>query len=193
MVTIKILTGSVRPTRFNMQVAEWLFAVAQKRKDAKTELLDLAKINLPFLDEPKSPMYREYTKPYTKKWSKIIDGGDGFVWITPEYNHSFSPVLKNAIDFLHHEWNWKPVALVSYGGGAGGSRAAEHLRGVAGELKMYDLREQVLLPNYWNHLDKQGKYQFTKEHTEEANELLNSLVFWSEQMKSARNDLKKLK
>lgn len=177
--------------RFNIQVAEWLYGIARKRKDAKVELLDLAKINLPFLDEPKSPMYRAYTKSHTKKWSKIIDEGDGFVWVTPEYNHSFSPVLKNAIDFLHHEWNWKPVALVSYGGGAGGSRAAEHLRGVAGELKMYDLREQILLSNYWNHLDKQGRYQFTKEQAEEADELLNSLVFWSEKMKSARRDLQK--
>lgn len=190
MVNIKIITGSVRPTRFNLQVAEWLFRIARKRNDAKVELLDLAKINLPFLDEPKSPMYGEYTKPYTKKWSKKIDASDGFVWVTPEYNHSVSPVLKNAIDFLHHEWNWKPVALVSYGGGAGGSRAAEHLRAVAGELKMYDLREQVLLPNYWDHLDEQGKYRFTKEQAEEAGELLNSLVFWAEQMKAARREMK---
>lgn len=191
MVHIKIITGSVRPTRFNLQVAEWLYGIARKRKDAKVELLDLAKINLPFLDEPKSPMYGEYTKPHTKKWSKQIAEGDGFVWVTPEYNHSVSPVLKNAIDFLHHEWNWKPVALVSYGGIAGGSRAAEHLRAVAGELKMYDLREQVLLPNYWNNLDKQGKYQFTKEQAEEAGELLDSLVFWSEKMKPARRELQK--
>lgn len=191
MVNIKIITGSVRPTRFNLQVAEWLFGIARKRKDAKVELLDLAKIKLPFLDEPQSPMHRAYTKPYTKQWSKVIDASDGFVWVTPEYNHSVSPVLKNAIDFLYHEWNWKPVALASYGGGAGGSRAAEHLRAVAGELKMYDLREQILLPNYWNHLDKNGKYQFTKEQAEEANELFDSLVFWSAQMESARATLQK--
>ena len=190
MVTIKILTGSVRPGRFNDQVANWLYAVAQKREDMKVELLDLSKINLPFLDEPSPPKMHKYTKEHTKEWSKTVDKGDGFIFITPEYNHSYSAVLKNAIDYLFYEWNYKPVTLVSYGSLAGGARAIEHLRGVAAELKMYDLQETILLPNYWTNLDEKGQYKFTEDLDTRANEVLTELIFWSEKMKTARAELK---
>lgn len=189
MVNIKVIAGSARPGRFNIQPAEWITEVAKKRDDINVELLDLAEIDLPFLDEPKSPMYGEYEKEHTKKWASTISDADGFIYVSPEYNHSVSPVLKNAIDFLYQEWNFKPVTYISYGSGAGGSRAVEHLRGTAAELKMFDLREQILLPNYWNNLNKEGEYQFSKEQEKEANDMLDSLVFWSEKMKLARKEL----
>lgn len=189
MVEIKILTGSARPTRFNLQPATWIYNAAKQREDMQVELLDLAEINLPFLDEPQSPKSRQYTKEYTKRWSEKIDAADGFVFVTPEYNHSFSPVLKNAIDYLWHEWNYKPVSFVSYGALAGGARAVEHLRTVAAELKMFDLREHIMFPDYWNHLDEEGNYQFTQDHETLAQELLDSLAFWADSMKQARHSL----
>ncbi len=189
MVIIKILTGSVRPGRFNIQPANWIRDIAMKRKDITVDFVDLAEVNLPFLDEPASPKQRKYTKDYTKQWSKRIEEGDGFIFVTPEYNHGVSPVLKNAIDFLWHEWNYKPVAYVSYGSEAGGARSVEHLRGIAAETKMYDLRDQMVLSNYWNHLDENGTYLFTEEHEKHANLILDELIFWSEHMKEARKKL----
>jgi NAD(P)H-dependent FMN reductase len=189
MVKLYVIAGSSRPGRFNIQPATWIYELAKKRTDFETELLDLAEVNLPFLDEPASPAQRKYTHEHTRRWSSTIDAGDGFILVTPEYNHSFSPVLKNALDYLFQEWNYKPVSFVSYGSLAGGSRAVEHLRGVAAELKMFDLREQILLPNYWEHLDAQGKYQFTERHVASANGMFDTLAFWAAKMKDARKEL----
>lgn len=189
MVKIKIIAGSVRPGRFNIQPARWITEIAKARPDTETELLDLAEINLPFMDEPEPPMQHKYSKEHTQKWAAKIAEADGFVFVTPEYNHSLSPALKNAIDYLFQEWNFKPVVFVSYGSLAGGSRAVEHLRGVAAEIKMYDLREQVMLPNYWESLNEKGEYNFTERHKESAEAMLDSLVFWSKKMKEARSEL----
>jgi NAD(P)H-dependent FMN reductase len=191
MIAIKIVTGSIRPGRFNIQPASWLHSIAQKRQDIHTELIDLEKIALPFHAEPAPPMSGKYTHEHTKKWSQTINAADGFVFITPEYNHSFSPVLKNALDYLYHEWNYKPVVFVSYGSLAGGSRAVEHLRTVAAELKMYDLKDQILFPNYWDNLDSQGNFTFTLEHEKQAISMLDSLTYWAQIMKDARTKLQR--
>lgn len=189
MVKIKILAGSNRPGRFNIQPATWLAEIAKKRSDIEVELVDLQTLGLPFYDEATPASQQVYTHEHTKSWSEIIGNADGFVFVTPEYNHSYSAVLKNAIDYLYREWNHKPVTYVSYGSLAGGSRAVEHLRGIAGELKMYDLREQLLFPDYWNHLDENGKYTFTEAQEESAGHMLSSLVFWAEELKASREKL----
>jgi NAD(P)H-dependent FMN reductase len=183
---IKIIAGSTRPGRFNIQPAEWFFSIAKESKDATFELVDLEKINLPLLDEKNTPLEHKYEKDHTKRWSEIIDEADGFVIVTPEYNHSIPGALKNAIDYLYTEWNYKPVAYISYGSAAGGSRAVEHLRGVAAEQKMYDLREQILLSNYWENLDENGKYKFNDRHVDAAQKMIKSVVFWAQAMKEAR-------
>ncbi|MDZ7726115.1 MAG: NAD(P)H-dependent oxidoreductase [Candidatus Campbellbacteria bacterium] len=189
MINIKIIAGSSRPGRFNIQPANWIFELANNRESVNAELLDLKEIDLPFLDEEKSPMSGEYSKEHTLEWSEKIKEADGFVFVTPEYNHSFSPVLKNAIDFLYNEWNYKPASFISYGSLAGGARAVEHLRGVAGEIKMYDLRDQILIPNYWNGLNESGEYQFNENQEQEAEALLDNLVFWADKMKDIRAEL----
>lgn len=191
MLTIKILTGSIRPTRFNLQPATWMFKLAKQRKDIKVELVDIQKINLPLMDEPVPPLQYQYSKPYTKKWAKIIAQADGFIFVTPEYNHSTSGAFKNAIDYLYHEWKYKPVSYLSYGSEAGGARAVEHLRGIAGEQRMYDLREQLLLPNYWDNLDEKGQYRFTDSDLKKANLMLDDTIFWAGVMKEAREKLSK--
>lgn len=192
MVTLKIISGSSRPGRFNDQPVRFIEEVAREvlaSEGVEIEVLDLAALNLPFLDEAKPPMMQDYAHDHTKAWSKMIAEADGFIMVTPEYNHSYSPVLKNAIDYLFKEWNYKPVGFVSYGSLAGGSRAVEHLRGVAAELKMYDLREQVLLPNYWENMSTEGKYQFNDRHKGSVTELLTQVVFWAGEMKAARAKL----
>src|SRR3954469_10250312 len=144
MTRIGIILGSTRPNRNGEQVARWVLEVASRRRDADFELLDLRDYPLPHLDEPLPPSLGQYQNEHTKQWAATIASFDGFVIVTPEYNHGTSGVLKNAIDFLYAEWNNKAVGFVSYGG-AGGARAAEHLRLVAGELKMADVRQQVVL------------------------------------------------
>ncbi len=186
MVNIKIITGSMRPGNFNSQPAHWIASLAKGRSDIEVELLDLQAINLPFLDEPAPPSQQQYTKEHTKQWSAKIAEADGFIFVTPEYNHSVSPVLKNAVDYLFLEWNYKPVTFVSYGSLAGGARAVEHWRGIAAELKMFDLREQVMLPNYWENVNEKGEYAFTEQHAKSAGAMLDTLAFWGARMKEAR-------
>jgi NAD(P)H-dependent FMN reductase len=144
MTKIGIILGSTRPGRNGEAVAKRVLDVAKQRTDAEFELVDLLDYKLPHLDEALPPAMGQYSQPHTIDWAAKIASFDGFVMVTPEYNHSTSGALKNAIDFLFAEWNNKAVGFVSYGA-VGGARAVEHLRLVAGELKMADVRSQVAL------------------------------------------------
>jgi NAD(P)H-dependent FMN reductase len=141
---IGIILGSTRPNRNGEQVARWVLDISSERADAEFELVDLRDFPLPHLDEPLPPSLGQYQGDHTKAWAAKIASFDGFVIVTPEYNHSTSGVLKNALDYLYAEWNNKAVGFVSYGA-QGGARAVEHLRLVAGELQMADVRQQVTL------------------------------------------------
>ncbi len=127
MLRIAIILGSTRPGRKTEPVARWVLDHAQQRGDAEYELVDIAEFDLPLLDEPIPPSQRKYSKDHTKRWSEKIASFDGYVFVTPEYNHSTSGALKNAIDFLYSEWNNKAAGFVSFGS-SGGTRAVEHLR-----------------------------------------------------------------
>jgi NAD(P)H-dependent FMN reductase len=177
MTRIGIILGSTRPNRNGEQVAKWVYDIASRRSDAEFELVDLRDYPLPHLDEPLPPSMGQYQNEHTKAWAGKITSFDGFVIVTPEYNHSTSGVLKNAIDYLYAEWSNKAVGFVSYGG-VGGARAAEHLRLVAGELQMADVRQQValsLLTEFENFsVLKPSDYNLAALDT-----LLDQVVAWS--------------
>ena len=177
MTRIGIILGSTRPNRNGEQVAKWAYDIASRRGDAEYEFVDLRDFPLPHLDEPLPATMGQYQNEHTKAWAAKIASFDGFVMVTPEYNHSTSGVLKNAIDFLYAEWNNKAVGFVSYGA-VGGARAAEHLRLVAGELQMADVRQQVtisLITEFENfRVFKPGDYTVTALNT-----LLDQVVAWS--------------
>jgi NAD(P)H-dependent FMN reductase len=177
MTRIGIILGSTRPNRNGEQVAKWVYDTASRRSDAEYELIDLRDYPLPHLDEPLPPSMGQYHNEHTRQWADKIASFDGFVIVTPEYNHSTSGVLKNAIDYLYAEWNNKAVGFVSYGG-VGGARAAEHLRLVAGELQMADVRQQValsLLTEFENFsVFKPGDYNLAA-----LDILLDQVVAWS--------------
>jgi NAD(P)H-dependent FMN reductase len=155
-------------------------------------VIDLKEVNLPMFDEPASPLMQQYQHEHTKNWSKVIDGSDGFIFVTPEYNHSIPASLKNALDYLAIEWRYKPAGLISYGANPGGARAVEHLRSVLAALWVYDMGgEQLTIPNYWNQLDNTGKFQPTEEQEKLAKGIINDVVFWAEQMKAARAKMPK--
>ena len=177
MTRIGIILGSTRPNRNGEQVAKWVYDIASRRSDAEFELVDLRDYPLPHLDEPLPPSMGQYQNEHTRQWADKIASFDGFVFVTPEYNHSTSGVLKNAIDYLYAEWNNKAAGFVSYGA-VGGARAAEHLRLVAGELQMADVRQQValsLLTEFENFsVFKPGDYNRAALDT-----LLDQVIAWS--------------
>ena len=189
MTKIGIILGSTRPNRNGEQVAKWVADIATKRTDATFELVDLRDYPLPHLDEGIPPSLGQYENDHTKKWAQKIASFDGFVMVTPEYNHSTSGVLKNAIDYLFAEWNNKAVGFVSYGS-VGGARAAEHLRLIAGELQMADVRQQVALSlatefeNY--RVFKPGEYNIAALDT-----LLDQVVAWSRALAPLRAEQRK--
>lgn len=193
MPVVKVIVGSVRPGRFAKQPADWIMDLSEKHPEATFELVDLAEVKLPFLDEsvPPSVSNGDYEQDHTKAWGKVIDEADGFIFVTGEYNHGIPASLKNAIDFVAKEWYYKPVSFVSYGAKAGGVRAVEQLREVAGWLRMYDMHDEVAIRNYWTQLDESGKFQPTDEQNEDAHRLLKNIAFWSEKMKPIREELQK--
>ena len=144
MMHIAVIAGSTRPGRRSHIVAERIAAVAREAMsgDARFSVLDLQEFGLPMLDEPMPAAKGDYRHDHTKRWSEAVAACDGFVFVTPEYNHSVPGAMKNAIDFLYHEWADKAAGFVSYGG-AGGVRAVEQLRLILAEVRMATVRGQV--------------------------------------------------
>ncbi|TKA02925.1 NADPH-dependent FMN reductase [Actinacidiphila oryziradicis] len=145
MTKIGIIVGSTRPGRLGPQVARWVEKAAGERDDAEFDLVDVADYNLPLFDEPRSPLLRDYQHAHTRAWSAKVAELDGYVFVTPEYNRSIPGALKNAIDVVYHEWNHKAAGLVGYGSTAGGARALEHLRGIAGAVMLAPVHTEVTL------------------------------------------------
>lgn len=133
---LMIIIGSVRPGRVGLPIARWVESVARERDGIEIDVVDLAELGLPLMDEPNHPRLRRYTKPHTLAWSRRVASADAIILVTPEYNYSYSPALKNALDYLHREWWRKPVAFVSYGGVSGGTRGVVALTVVVGALGM---------------------------------------------------------
>lgn len=144
MIDVGIIIGSTRPGRRGEAVARWVHEFAQRRGDARYQLVDIATYELPLLDEPHPPSQGNYAMAHTRRWAATIAALDAFVFVTPEYNHGAPAALKNALDFLYAEWTDKAAGFVSYGG-TGGTRAVEHLRGTMAELQIADVRQQVTL------------------------------------------------
>jgi NAD(P)H-dependent FMN reductase len=177
MTKIGIILGSTRPGRKGETVAKWVLDVAAKRTDAEFELVDLLDYNLPHLDEAAPPAMGQYSKPHTIEWASKIASFDGYIMVTPEYNHSTSGALKNAIDFLYAEWNNKAIGFVSYGA-AGGTRAVEHLRLIAGELQLADVRAQVAL-SLVTDFENWTTFLPNERHEQSLGATLDQVVAWS--------------
>jgi NAD(P)H-dependent FMN reductase len=185
MLNIAIILGSTRPGRNGEAVARWVTEIAQKRNDAEFELVDIADFNLPLLDEPvPSAMGGQYTKPHTIAWSNKIGSFDGYVFVTPEYNHATSGALKNAIDFLYSEWNNKAAGFVGYGSN-GGSRAIENLRLIAGVLKIADVSAEVGI-SLFTDFENFSVFKPAPNREAEVNNMLDQVIAWSGALKTLR-------
>jgi NAD(P)H-dependent FMN reductase len=182
---IKVIVGSTRANRFSEKPAQWIFNLAKARPDLEVELLDLRDYPLPFFEEPFPPGLAKdnYTNPAVVKWREKVEEGDGFIIVTPEYNHGYPAVLKNALDYVYYKWAKKAVAFVSWGG-AGGARGVEQLRLVAIELDMCPTRAAVHIPNPW--FIKDVSEIDTDANKQSANALLDQLTWWTRALKTAR-------
>lgn len=176
MPTLQILIASTRPGRVGLPVARWFHRRALAHGGFDVQLVDLAEVDLPFMDEPDHPRLRNYTHQHTKDWSATVEAADAFVFVMPEYNYGFNAPLKNALDYLHHEWAYKPVGLVSYGGVAAGTRAAQMLKQVVTTLKMTPLVESVSIPFVAQFLDEEGGVQANEVMERSADAMLSELV-----------------
>ncbi|MEU8222975.1 NAD(P)H-dependent oxidoreductase [Kribbella sp. NPDC048915] len=181
---IAVILGSTRPGRNGKAVADWVLAQAERRTGTSYELIDLLDYPLPHLDEAMPPAAGQYANAHTKAWAEKIAAYDGFVFVTPEYNHSTSGVLKNAIDYLYTEWNNKAAAFVSYGS-LGGARAIEHLRVIAAELQLAGARQQLsfsLFTDFENFSD----FRPGPQYAEQAQVMFDQLESWAAALKQVR-------
>ncbi|KUN29332.1 NADPH-dependent FMN reductase [Streptomyces antibioticus] len=187
MTRIGIIVGSTRPGRNAEKVAAWVGEAAAARQDAQFELVDLAGHALPHLDEAFPPAMGRYQNEHTRRWADTVASFDGFVIVTPEYNHSVPGVLKTALDYVYAEWNNKAVGFVSYGS-AGGTRAVEHLRQIAAELQMADVRQQVSL-SLMTDFENFSVFKPAEHHVGALNALLDQVVAWSEALSPLRKPI----
>jgi NAD(P)H-dependent FMN reductase len=173
---LQIIIGSTRPGRVGPSVAEWIAAAARAHGRFDVEVVDLAEVNLPMFNEPRHPRLRQYEHQHTKDWSAIIDRADAFIFVVPEYNYGFNAATKNAIDYLNHEWRYKPAGFASYGGVAAGTRAVQQLKQVMTTLKMVPVFEAVNIPFVQQFLDEATRLHPSEVMTEAATAMLDELA-----------------
>ncbi|GAP46205.1 NADPH-dependent FMN reductase [Streptomyces azureus] len=181
---IAVILGSTRPGRNGKAVADWVMDRAGARPAAEYELVDLADHPLPLLDEPVPAARHQYRNEHTKAWAAKIAAYDGYVFVTPEYNHSVPAALKNAIDYLHQEWADKAAAFVSYGT-LGGARAIEHLRAIASELRLAHVRQQLSFSMFTD-FENWSLFKPGEQHDESAPVLFDQLESWARALKTVR-------
>jgi NAD(P)H-dependent FMN reductase len=176
MPKLHVILASTRPGRAGEPIADWFVERAVAHGAFDVELVDLAEVALPFMDEPNHPRLRRYTHEHTKAWAARVNSADAFVFVTPEYNYGLTAPLKNAIDYLHFEWQHKPVGFVSYGGVAAGTRAVQMLKQVVTTLKMLPLFEAVNIPFHTQLIDEEGALEANEVMVKAAAAMLDELV-----------------
>lgn len=191
-MTIGLVLASTREGRMGERVARWVERVAATREGMNTQWIDLAEWVFPYYRHATPPKLAErgYSDPREQAWVELVGRMDGFLVVTPEYNHGYPAALKNALDYAYAGWNRKPVAFVSYGGSSGGVRAVQQLRQVAVELQMAPVRDEVNIPFVGRALDEGGepKEEF---HRKRLDAVLTDLAWWTETLKAGRERIQR--
>jgi NAD(P)H-dependent FMN reductase len=173
---LQVVVGSTRPGRKGLAIARWVQQLAEEHGGFDVELVDLADVALPVFDEPNHPRLQQYTHQHTRNWGAIVSRADAFVFVTPEYNHSFPASLKNALDYLNAEWADKAAALVSYGGVSAGLRAATALKPVLTALRMVPVVEAATIPFFQQFLTEDGAFVPNAELAAGGKAMLDELL-----------------
>ncbi len=186
MTHVQVILGSTRQGRSGEKVAHWFLQHAGQRPEFTVELVDLVDWPLPFIDTPVPPAMRESEHPRTRAWAQKVASADGYVLVTPEYNHGYPAVLKNALDHVYRPWRHKPVGFVGYGGPGAGVRAVEQLRQVVVELDMIPMRQQVAIPNVYMAFTADGTLEDPVGPDRQAAAVLDELARWLPALETAR-------
>lgn len=186
MPKLLIVIASTRPGRIGLPIANWLLERAREHGGFELEVADLAELALPLLDEPNHPRLRQYTKDHTRAWSATVEAADAFVFVTAEYNYGYPAALKNAFDYLHQEWLYKPVGFVSYGGVAAGTRSVQQLKQVVSALRMMPAGEAVSIPFVAQFLDDEGMIRGNDVMADAAAGMLGELERLQETLRPLR-------
>lgn len=187
MPNLTIIIGSTRPGRAGLPIAQWFAGRAKEHGGFDVTVADLAEIGLPLLNEPSHPRLRQYTQEHTREWSEIVGAADAFVIVTAEYNSGYPAALKNALDYLHHEWHHKPVGFVSYGGVSAGTRAVQQLKQVVTTLRMLPVVDSVSIPFHTQFLDD-GTLKANAIMEQAADTMLDELVRTEAALRPLRAD-----
>jgi NAD(P)H-dependent FMN reductase len=183
--TLGVVIASVRPGRVGLPVGRWAAETAAAHGGFQVEVADLAELGLPLMDEPHHPRLGPYVHEHTLRWSAYVDAADAFLFVTPEYNHGPAASLLNAISYLYHEWLYKPIGFVSYGGPSGGMRAVEAVKPVVSRLSMVALHQAVAVP----YVDRQvvdNVFKPSSAQKEAADRMLDELLRWTEALLTLR-------
>ena len=182
---LTVVLASVRDGRAGEAIAQWFVTRAKEHGKFDIEIADLKELNLPIMNEPQHPRLKKYVHESSKRWSGIVGGSDAFVFVTPEYNYTMPPALVNALDTLYHEWTYKPVAFVSYGGVSGGIRSVQTAKLMVTGFKMMPMVEAVNIP-FYSQLMQDGVFKSNETHDKAVGPMLDELARWSEALKSLR-------
>ncbi len=182
---LNIIIGSTRPGRQGPKVAEWFHQFAVGHGGFDIELVDIASFGLPLLDEPRHPRFQDYQNDHTRAWSASVAAADAYVFITPEYNYFAAPALINALDYVYHEWAYKPAGIVSYGGVSGGLRSAQALKPLLTTLKVMPIPEGVSVPFFVRMIEDEV-FKPNEPIEQGAKAMLDELARWAEALKPMR-------
>jgi NAD(P)H-dependent FMN reductase len=183
---LQIIIASTRPGRVGPSVAAWIQERAIAHGGFSVELIDLAEVNLPMMDEPNHPRLRQYVHQHTKDWSATIDRADAFIFVVPEYNYGFNAPIKNAIDYLHFEWQHKALGFASYGGVGAGTRAVQMLKQVVTALKMVPVFDAVNIPFVQQFLDSDRRLVPNEIMESAVIAMLDELLRWTASLQALR-------
>ena len=187
MLHLQVITASTREARKGPVVTSWFLERARAHGEFDIEPVDLADVNLPLFDEPKHPRFREYEHEHTKRWSATVSRADAFVFVTPEYDYGAPASLVNALQYLVHEWAYKPVGFVSYGGVSGGTRGVQMTKQIVTALKMMPMFEAVAIPFFAQHIDQTtGRFDPGEVQGKAARVMLDELLRWTQALRPLR-------
>jgi NAD(P)H-dependent FMN reductase len=182
-----VVVASTREERIGHLVADWALDQVRTHGKFQPELADLKAINLPMLDEPEHPRFARYHHAHTKAWSATVKAADAFLFVVPEYNYAMPPALLNAIDYLFHEWAYKPAAFVSYGGVSAGTRSVQSAKPVLTSMKIMPIPEAVSIPFVRNFL-KDGRFAGEELQAKAAATMLDELHKWANALAMIRRE-----
>src|SRR5665213_2552336 len=188
MYNLKIISSTVRPGRKGPIVGNWITGLAKQNGNFNVEFIDLGELNLPMMDEPNHPVMKMYKHDHTKKWSAKIDEADAFIFVTGEYDYNYPAPLRNALEYLNHEWGYKAAGIVSYGGVSAGTRATNSLKSDLSTFRIVPLQETVNFPFFNQNINDQNEFVANETSLKAADSMFRQLLRWTKGLKLIRED-----